>query len=84
MLSNTRIDLLKLDIEGSEAMALRGARRLIAEGRPIICASLYHKPEDVWDLLLLIAGIVDDYDYYILQHMFNTFESVLYAVPRRR
>lgn len=84
MLSNTRIDLLKLDIEGSEAMALRGARRLIAEGRPIICASLYHKPEDVWDLLLLIASIVDDYDYYIRQHMFNTFESVLYAVPRRR
>lgn len=84
LFTNTTIDLLKLDIEGGEIDALKGAERIIREGRPVICLSLYHKPDDLWRIPLLLASMVDDYAFHIRQHMFNSFDSVLYAVPKSR
>jgi FkbM family methyltransferase len=84
MLGAETIDFLKLDIEGGEAAAIEGARDLIARSRPIIAMSLYHKQRDLWELPLQVAGIVDGYDFFIRQHMYNSFESVLYAIPRHR
>ncbi len=76
-----KIDFLKLDIEGAEAMALRGARDLIKRSRPVIALSLYHLPKDPWELPALLQELCQDYRYFIRQHYFNSFESVLYAVP---
>jgi FkbM family methyltransferase len=84
VLGNERIDFLKLDIEGGEASAIDGAAGLIARGRPVVAMSLYHKQHDLWELPLQLAGIADEYDFFIRQHMYNSFESVLYAVPRHR
>jgi FkbM family methyltransferase len=35
-----RVDLVKLDVEGAELRALRGAERLLAEGRPVLLIEL--------------------------------------------
>ena len=78
------LDGVSLDIEGGEIDALKGAERIIREGRPVICLSLYHKPDDLWRIPLLLASMVDDYAFHIRQHMFNSFDSVLYAVPKSR
>ncbi len=78
------IDFIKLDIEGAEASALKGARNLIARCRPVIAVSLYHKQNDIWELPLLLKSLTEDYDMFIRQHMYNTFNSVLYGVPQRR
>ena len=75
------IDFLKLDIEGAEAPALRGAKHLIERSRPVIALSLYHLPKDPWELPAVLQELCQDYSYFIRQHYFNTFESVLYAVP---
>jgi FkbM family methyltransferase len=76
-----KIDFLKLDIEGAEAPALRGGKELIKRSRPVIALSLYHLPKDPWELPALLQELCQDYSYFIRQHYFNSFDSVLYAVP---
>lgn len=81
LLPNIKIDMIKLDIEGSEAVALKGAARIIRESRPVLAFSLYHKASDVWELPELVDALHPDCALYIRQHHYNTFETVLYAVP---
>lgn len=76
-----KVDFLKLDIEGAEASALRGSKELIERSRPIITLSLYHLPKDPWELPALLNELCQDYTYFIRQHYFNSFDSVLYAIP---
>jgi FkbM family methyltransferase len=75
------IDFVKLDIEGSEADALRGGVNLLKRCRPVISMALYHRPGDMWELPLLVNQLVQDYSFYIRQHDNNSFEAVFYAVP---
>ena len=75
------VDFIKLDVEGAEALVLQGARRIIERSRPVLAISLYHNPADIWELPELLFGLCQDYKFYIRQHCFNSFESVLYAVP---
>ncbi len=83
MLPGTLVDFLKLDVEGAEAVALRGARELITRSRPVIAMSLYHKQEDLWELPELLFEFCPGYLFYVRQHCYNSFDSVLYAVPER-
>jgi FkbM family methyltransferase len=76
-----KIDFLKLDIEGAEAQALRGGKDIIKRSRPVIALSLYHLPKDPWELPALLQELCQDYSYFIRQHYFNSFDSVLYAIP---
>ncbi|MBV6434533.1 MAG: hypothetical protein IANPNBLG_04786 [Bryobacteraceae bacterium] len=41
-----RIDYLKMDIEGAEREALKGASRTLAKSRPVIMLDHYHLPDD--------------------------------------
>ena len=75
------IDIIKFDIEGSEAAAINGAKNLINRVRPVLTMALYHKPGDIWELPLLVNSLVGNYKFYIRQHDHNSFESVLYAIP---
>lgn len=81
MLPNTHVDFLKLDVEGAELQALKGAERLIRRSRPVLAMSLYHKAEDLWELPALLFQLCPGYRFFIRQHYYNTFDSVLYAIP---
>lgn len=78
------VDFIKLDVEGAELQALQGARKLILRSRPVLALSLYHQPQDLWELPLALADLCEDYRFHVRQHYFNSFDSVLYAVPRHR
>ncbi|GAB7127196.1 hypothetical protein JCM19000A_17030 [Silvimonas sp. JCM 19000] len=84
LLPQGHVDLIKLDVEGAEAQVLRGARNLIARSRPVLALSLYHNPQDIWELPELLFELCDGYDFYIRQHFFNSFDCVLYAIPAKR
>jgi len=84
LLAGEGIDLLKLDIEGAEAAALRGAAHTLRSSRPVLAISAYHKPDDLWQLPDLISDICPDYTCYLRQHASNSFDLVLYAVPNSR
>ena len=81
MIQQQSIDFIKLDVEGAEISAIKGASRLIGDSRPTLAISLYHRPEDVWEIPELIFSLCENYRFYIRQHYFNSFDCVFYAVP---
>ena len=76
------VNFIKLDIEGNEKNALLGASNVINKNSPIICLSAYHRPEDIWELANVINSISNNYSFYLRQHYYNSFDVVLYAIPR--
>lgn len=83
MLPSARINFVKMDIEGAEKKAISGMRELIKRNLPHLAISAYHLPEDLWELGLLIESISpQSYNYYLRSHAFQTFDTVLYAVPK--
>lgn len=81
MLINQSIDFIKMDVEGAELLALAGAKKSIEKNRPVLAISYYHKPDDVWKIPLWLGEHCNNYKFYLRQHYYNSFDSVLYAVP---
>lgn len=82
VLPNFAPNLIKMDIEGAEYAALLGARQLIAAHLPGLAVSLYHRPEHLWQLPLLVESIAPGkYRLFMRSHALNDFELVLYALP---
>lgn len=81
LLPNTPIDFIKLDVEGAEIPAIHGARRLLKRHRPTLAISLYHRPNDLWAIPEALDELCPGYRLFIRQHYFNSFDSVLYAIP---
>lgn len=79
-----RVTLLKLDVEGAEANALRGAERILREHRPLVMVCVYHGPTDLWDLPLLVDSWVPGCRLYLRQHGIDGWETVCYAIPEER
>lgn len=75
---------LKLDIEGFEASALRGAANLIAKHQPVLAVSAYHYPEDLWKIPNLIHQLNPDYCLLIRHYTREIDDTVCYAIPRWR
>ena len=82
VLAGHTVDFIKLDVEGAELQALQGATHLVQRSRPVLALSLYHRPQDLWELPLALADMCENYRLSIRQHFANSFDSVLYAVPR--
>jgi FkbM family methyltransferase len=77
--------LIKMDIEGAETHALRGAERIIGAYHPGLAICIYHAPEHLWEIPCLVNEIAQKYNlqykYYLRAHGYNTFELVFYAIP---
>ena len=84
MTGAARVTLLKLDGEGAEANALRGAGRILREHRPVVMVCVYHGPTDLWDLPLLVDSWVPGCRLYLRQHGIDGWETVCYAIPEER
>jgi FkbM family methyltransferase len=75
---------LKMDIEGSEPAALRGASQLIAQHAPIISACVYHSQDHLWSVPLQIAALGAPYQMYLRPHLRESWDLVCYAIPVAR
>lgn len=72
--------LIKMDIEGEEPAALRGAERLLQRYRPNLAIAVYHRAEHLWEVFEQIHLHGLGYRFYLRCHANSTFETVLYAV----
>ena len=70
--------MIKMDIEGYELAALRGARRSIERHRPRLCVSAYHRATDLVDLSSFVLSLRDDYQVGLRHHTPLRWDTCLY------
>lgn len=75
-----KVTFIKLDVEGAELEALRGAQEMIRQYHPKLAVSIYHKKEDIWEIPAYILSLSEDYRFYIRHYQFSENETILYAV----
>ena len=74
-----RVDFIKMDIEGSELGALRGAESSIRRWRPRLAISLYHRPEDFFSIPSWVNSLGLGYRFFLDHYSIHHEETVLYA-----
>ena len=77
-----RPNYIKFDVEGFEEEALCGMRKMIEADRPMLAVSVYHRPEDIFSLPLMLSHWNAPADFYLRMHGEHTFDTVLYMIPR--
>lgn len=79
----SRIDFIKMDIEGSEYDTLIGAENVIKKYHPILAICVYHKEDDFYKIPNLIKKIYPEYRIYFRQYELSDEETVCYAIPQK-
>lgn len=74
-----RIDLIKMDIEGSELAALQGGENSLKRWRPKLAISLYHRDEDLYSIPLWLNSLDCGYRFFLDHYSIHHEETVLYA-----
>ena len=80
VVGDAAVSFIKLDVEGAEKKALLGAKETIRRCHPRMAISIYHKPEDIFELPELILEMADDYRFYLRHYQLSRFETILYTV----
>ena len=81
ILANQRVSFIKMDIEGAEPHALRGARNLIATQKPKLAICVYHHISHLWEIPAYIRQLVPDHRLFLRHYTNLEYETVCYAVP---
>ena len=79
-LAGDPVTIIKMDIEGAEMDALKGAEGTIKKWKPRLAISAYHKPWDIVELPLYLQSLIPGYRFYLRHHTCGPWETVLYAV----
>jgi len=88
-LNLTNVSFIKMDIEGAELNALKGARQTILRDKPKLAISIYHSEDDMIRIAEYVRNLESEYKLYVRHHgkylseMARTArcETVLYALP---
>jgi FkbM family methyltransferase len=82
IVDNEKVTFIKMDIEGAEYDALKGAGSVILRNAPKLAICVYHAPEDIVRVPLYLQSLVPDYKFYLRHHNYYPFwrDTVLYAV----
>lgn len=78
------IDFIKMDIEGAELEALKGAEATIRRDRPKLAISVYHKLHDFWTIPKWLDALGLDYRFYLRHFTIHAEETVLFAETATR
>lgn len=71
--------LIKLDIEGAEPECLLGAKNTIAQCKPKLQISIYHKIDQFFDIPIYLLSNYPTYKFYLGHHTLWFWETILYA-----
>lgn len=78
------VSFIKLDIEGGELDALRGATATIARDRPVLAICAYHRQNHLWKVPLLCSELLSRSHLVLRPHNEEGWDLVCYAVPGER
>jgi hypothetical protein len=79
-LIQSKVDYIKMDIEGAEVPALKGARKTIAMYKPILAICIYHNQSDFVEIPELILSYNPNYSIYVRHYTQGVFETVMYFI----
>lgn len=74
---------IKMDIEGAELNALRGARETIRKYQPRIATCVYHVQEHLWEVPLEMNRINPAYFLSLCRYRDEFGDVVCYAAPKK-
>jgi len=74
------VDFIKMDIEGAEMPALKGAVESIKRFKPKLAISVYHKPDDMIVIPEFIRSLNPGYKFYLDYYTIVGHEVMLYAI----
>ena len=81
MLRGDAATYIKIDVEGAEENALRGAKETRVNFRPKLNVALYHRNEDMFKLPLMINELNRKYKFYMRHHPYiPDWDTNLYCV----
>jgi len=75
----SKIDFIKMDIEGAELDALQGAVNSIQKFRPTLAIAVYHRISDFHTISSWIKELNLGYKMYLGHYSIHTEETILYA-----
>lgn len=76
---DTKIGMIKMDIEGAEFLALYGAKQTITRDMPFLAICVYHKPGDLLAIMGYLHQLVPQYRFWLRHYSGMNTETVLYA-----
>lgn len=80
--NNIYPDLIKMDIEGAELPALKGAIKTIKQHRPQLAISIYHSNKDFVEIPVYLKENLENYTFKLGHYRADWTETVLYAIPK--
>lgn len=80
ILEHEKVTFIKMDIEGAEPHALRGAKNIITAQKPQLAICIYHDFKHLWEIPLYLKELVPEYKIYLRHHTNLEYETVCYAV----
>ena len=77
-----KVTFIKMDIEGAELSALKGAKVTILRDKPKLAICIYHSNDDMISIAEYIHDLIPEYKLYVKQHETYPifFDTILYAV----
>lgn len=80
ILNGEQATYIKMDVEGAEVNALKGAKKTICKYKPKLAISVYHKRDDIWEIPMLLLQYNPEYKFYLRVYSFTGNDTVLYAL----
>lgn len=80
----SRLDLIKLDLEGAEIRVIKQMAATVQKYRPQLAVSVYHLVIDILAIPLYLMQNLKDYHFYLEHYSFETYETILYCIPEER
>jgi FkbM family methyltransferase len=77
-----RVDFIKMDIEGAELRALKGAEKTIRAYQPRLAIAVYHRQADFSDISTYLNDLDVGYEFFLDHFTIYGEETVLFATPK--
>ena len=74
-----KVDFIKMDVEGAELNALKGAEQTIRTFKPRLAISVYHKENDLTEIPEYLNELGLGYKFFLDHFTIHTEETVLFA-----
>lgn len=72
---------IKMDLEGFEMNALKGAKDLISKGTALLAIAVYHSQSDIIEIPKYILSLNKNYKIFLRHYTESWTESVMYFIP---